>query len=163
MRLRETNGDSWDSGSLLGTHETHEIHRDFWGLMRIIETHKYSWESKRLMEAHETQKDYCGIMSRDPWDSGRIMETPETQEDYLGLRRLMGLVENSRDSWDFDYCGLMRIIDSLGLMRLRETNGYSWDSERLLGTHVNHWDCWELMRIMRLIETSGDSWNSWES
>ena len=35
MRLRENNGDSGDSGSLLGNHETHETQRDFWRLMRL--------------------------------------------------------------------------------------------------------------------------------
>ena len=44
--------------------------------------------------------------------------------------------------------------DSWGLMRLRESNGDSRVSERLLGTHETHRDYWGLMN---LIETTANS------
>ena len=40
----ETNGDSWESGRAMGTHET----------QLLIETNGNSWESERLLETHET-------------------------------------------------------------------------------------------------------------
>ena len=81
MRLRETNADSWDSGRLLGILETHETHReywglmrpsDYWGLLRLIETvgdswdpvtTGDSWDSWRPLGSHESQRNYCTVVS----------------------------------------------------------------------------------------------------
>ena len=53
MILRETNGDSWDTGRLLGTHE----------IQRVM----------RLRETNETLGDYSGLM--------RLMKLVETHRD----------------------------------------------------------------------------------
>ena len=58
----QTNGDSWESESLLETNETIEDSCD-WG--RLMENNRDSWESEILVETHETNGD--------SWDSDKIM------------------------------------------------------------------------------------------
>ena len=138
MRLRESNGDSWDWGRILGTHETQKNYSGLMKLTRIIENHGDSWDSGRVMETHEnhTHGDtlVSGILQRnhenldtnkdkrDTWDSMRLLGTHETKKYYCGLW----------DTWSHsDSWRLMRVIPrslpesnespfvSLSLMRLQ--------------------------------------------
>ena len=119
-RIKETNGESWDSLRLMRTD---------WDSERIMEN-SWDWETDETIETPETQREYWSLMipmgthetqrTGYSWD-WRLMrdngDCHETQREYNG------------DSWDWER-----------LLETHETNGDSWDSDRLLEFHETHGD-----------------------
>ena len=139
MRLRESNGDSWDYWRIMRPMGTHENQRP-------MENHENQRNKWRPMGTHETQRDHWGLRREttgekwrphgDSWDSERPMGTgrllvlrPREIRETTGdtnMEILIRLRETNGDQWV--------------LMRLRETNGDSWDSERLMENNGDSWD-----------------------
>ena len=72
----------------------------------------------------------------------------------MEIMRLMRITHMGIPESEVYYCGIMRIIDNCGLMRLKETTGNSRESGRLRESHETQVDFW---RLMRLKETTGYS------
>ena len=164
MRLRETNGDQ------LGPMRFRETNGDSWFSEKLMETYGDSWDSDRPQWTHWRHADYWSLM--------RQIGSHETQRDQSGLM----ILRDTGNSWD--KLRIMRLRETTGDTRLRETtvyswdsetlmesNGYSWDSDRPQGTHWRHADYWSLMRQIGSHETqrdqSGlmilrDTGNSWD-
>ena len=157
MRLRKTTGELWDQWSLMRIRETNG---DQWGLTRLRETNGESWGSERLLECHDTNgESWDSETNGDSWES-EITGNWWDQWRLMSLRETTGSSSLSESQESLVVSIILMsphwsalVSDYHEVPRLRETTGYSWDSERLMETK---WYSWDSERPMETHEAQRD-------